>query len=286
MDALWVTLFISILFFSLINLQRLFFSLTNILLIAGIILFLFIMNLLHGFDFSIPFIVFMFTIEYCLFAAILFQKSILPVINERLLHITALCYIYNVVILSGGNFRIFLMAIAVIPVCAILYYSMVKKEISRRNRILLYCCYLAMLITIQSLNLYSLVSNRPVTGWLGVSDFLNVIFLGGLFFYICIYGINLHLILPGRDKHESKYDMEKRIAEQSELFLSKFSDLQASPLGTLVITGLLIMVIAANHIFQLLHPRMLSQVILIMALIMGSLENILIYLLQRNKTMT
>ncbi|MFW5872415.1 MAG: hypothetical protein ACOCVN_00360 [bacterium] len=227
-----------------------------------------------SFNFSISYFSLTFTIFYCWIIGIIFREEILPVITERSLHITSLIYLYNVIVLSDGKFQIFLIVISIIPLGAVLYYAIVNYKLSKKIQVYLYYWYLAMLIIIQVLNFMIFKNQKLVVGWLDVSDFINVFFLSGVFFYIIIYGINAFAVFMADTEDEES--IKRMIEEQEELFTSKFSDYQASPIGTIILTLVVVILIILNFNYKIIEPILLGQIILIIALIMTSLGNIIV----------
>lgn len=277
-DKLWIFLSISIVFFSLINLKTYFFFKENLLIFFGTILatLLFQFYASKSFEISIPLTAGLFSFFYCPLVAIFLNKEILPFINERLLHITAILYTYNVLLYSSGKFQIFLIAISIIPLVSIFYQAIVMDEINPKIKILLYTWYVFMLFIIQILQFSLLEMNEFVTGKLDFHDLSNIFFLSGLYFYICIYVVNLIGIIPYRILEQTEYEMKERIANQSNIFQKKFGNQQASPFATIILSIFLISIIFINFRLNFTSSRLLIQGLLIIALIISSLENFII----------
>ena len=252
----------TILIYSMIHLGRSFFS-KNILIVLG-------MSFLMGF--------FVFKYDYFswakYFGAVFFlfiagisfyySKQILPAISERILHIISIIYIYQIII-NYEPFYYYLYFFLLIPAIIIIYYSISIKPINIKEKVLLYSVFIYILLYIDFYNLkmlalYNFPQHEP--NYIDYNLILSTIFISIILYYITIYIFNLLQVITFRYKNESYEDYKSRFLKESSLFIEKFSNKQAKPLHTIVLTILLLVIILLNVIYQYIRSNFITEYLL------------------------
>jgi hypothetical protein len=250
---------ITIVIYSMIHLGKDFFS-RKILIVAG-------MSLLMGFC------VFKYDIftwnkylgavffSFISGVAAFYSNKILPAISERILHIVSFIYVYQLFI-NYDSLHLFMFIALFIPVVIIIYYSISLEKITDKEKVLLYSLFIFILIYVEFYNLkmialYDFPKDEP--HYINIHLILSAIFISGILFYITVYSVNLLQILPIRRKDETDEAMRKRLEEDSLLFISKFSDKQAEPHVTIVLTVLLLGILGINVKYNIIRNSYLTE---------------------------
>ncbi len=254
-----ITGLITIVFYSIIHLGKDFFS-KKILHVSG-------MSLLMGFC------VFKYDIftwnkylgavffSFIAGVAAFYSNKILPAISERILHIVSMIYLYQL-LLNYNSTYLFISILFFIPVIVILYYSISLEKISRKEKVTLYSLFIFILIYIEFYNLkmialYEFPKDEP--NFINNHLILSAIFISGILFYITIYSVNLLQLLPIRRKDESDEAMRIRIKNDSILFTSKFSNKQAEPAVTIVLSLILFVLLVINIKYNIIRSSYLTE---------------------------
>jgi len=108
--------------------------------------------------------------------------------------------------------------------------------------------------------LYNFPHNEP--NYIDVNLILSTIFISIILYYITIYIFNLFQVITIRYKNESIEDYKSRVKKESSIFIEKFSNKQAKPLHTLVITILLLVIILLNVIYQYIRSNFITEYLL------------------------
>ncbi len=233
----------SVFFYSVISLRFRLFSKNTIIVVSfSVLISLFPgkYNAVHSINNS--FLVFPFALMVGI--VFLFQKEILPKVNERVIHIISMIYIYSLFLNLGFMNHEIVDVILLIPVIPVVYSAVVLKKIKKKNKLILYCINIFMLTFIEFFNLKRIVTHDlPEERILNLkfSNVISIFFITGIMFYIIIYLSVLLKALPLPGKAENSIEVNKRISQYKDLFSRKLSSNQANPLTTIVITiGILV----------------------------------------------
>lgn len=200
-----------------------------------------------------------FVIFYFVFPAfylMYFKKMILPAIDERVLLVWNILFIYATASFFG-KLGLWAVAVATIFIGAIIILLVKNMQLSPKIKSIFYLWYLFIVLTLGIMQLGFgdlLTANNPVTAFLGG--------MASLYLFVCVIQI-VRMILPFPSKRQTPEERMAEWRDDARLMADKFCGQQVPPRQMLAVAVLAAALIAANSYFGLMRLSTLIAVVMV-----------------------
>ncbi|MCP5502287.1 MAG: hypothetical protein H7A25_20495 [Leptospiraceae bacterium] len=189
-----------------------------------------------------------------------YENQILPELDERLLHLISIIYLYNLFVFTSGGSLYFLLLLSTFPVYLIFVINLIDYYHSDAMKSLLYFFFLLMLVLIELFHLKGLWLDYKDDGNIDTKRYLSLFFLTGGYFYIIVYGTHLYLILnDDKQKRRRSIILSRNRETQLKLFVEKVRDEQSSWKVTILISLLSFISLGLNYFYHIISHDLITE---------------------------